>query len=207
MPKKSEILAREQRIHNAIFAIIYGQEFILSKMACVKAIVDLLADILECAHFYNILAIASQPLEKQFLELPGLWKDVSLHPHFYLGIGYHLRSRDIFIDAMKHLVGRGSLQHIMRNDVGSGFFSEDVFLLEDSLRRELTSAISSCVNTWSKVLACRPRETTYDTHNSKAPLALPDESPIYRQIRHHELDHDQYPRRAPLRCPAWSCHR
>jgi hypothetical protein len=179
-PKKSDVIHRFYEVHNAIFKMIYGQQFQLNNLKPIRYSVELLANIIAAADMYGTLDQVSPYLERRFLDLPGLWKDVARIPRFYLGVSFHLQSDDIFVDAMKQAVGRGCVQRDVRyNSISEpGYFSDQVYILEDSLRRELTRKISDTVRDWSKILACRPREMTYERARSR-PL-----NPGDTRIRH-----------------------
>ena len=179
--KKSDVLSRARQVHEVIFSIMYGQDLFLDLAQPIKMTVELLADIIAYADLYCILELATAKLEQQFMRLPELWKDVSLHSRFYLGVGYHLRSLEIFTDAMKHVVGQGFPQHSLYTDqiLDTVYFPDEILKLEDRLRAAVSYEINDCVKVWSKVLACRAQEMTYEKPIHRRPL-----NPFETKVRH-----------------------
>jgi hypothetical protein len=140
---KGTVLKHAIDVHRGIFNILYDRDTEIDPRLSHKAKVELLADIIVHSSLYCMLDVARDKIEQFLLSLPVLWKDISQEPHFYLGIGYHLKSEAIFIDAMKHAVGGGILDRDIYST--SIYFSNEAYIIGNHLCQILSKSISDCI--------------------------------------------------------------
>jgi hypothetical protein len=65
-----------------------------------------IADCLELARYYDLAHVIAAPLAHDIKQVKNIWESVAVMPGFYMTLGAKLRDQEIFVEALRHFVGR-----------------------------------------------------------------------------------------------------
>ena len=101
-----DTVALARVVHLVIFADIYGRHLEVGDIEKAGTVSHVMAHVLKLLDFYQISDFGTPAIERALLSQSDIWKDISNQCLFYWGLGQKLQSALIFVDALKHMVGK-----------------------------------------------------------------------------------------------------
>lgn len=100
----NEALAQVSATWKLLLYLFYGVPPKVDGPALARA--RTVANAMALADYLQVSEDVIRPALRAFAQsIPGLWKEISANPLFFLMLGYRLHSVDIYVDAVKHIVG------------------------------------------------------------------------------------------------------
>lgn len=110
-------LEHVQSVWKLLLHLFYGRRPTFEASAIEQA--RIVANAMPLIDYLQVSDTLSPALADFVTSIPGIWEEVPVNPHFFLMLGHLLKSVELYIDAVKHIVGPKIMKAYVANQGNS----------------------------------------------------------------------------------------